>query len=221
MKHTVRAWIHQHDQLFSAGLFLLFYTPTWAPPGRFLRFSLQTKGDKFAADSSTLVSSRLLWELLDFCLFVSRKLLVIWPDRCLQNETKSTTCGCCIIEIFLRFDVKRLKALHRSEVWRWHASRTRSYVTRRGRLWVCFVHSRETSSILHKMGGAMSRKQDFSTIYVKTSLTLWNFKLSQSGFLLKEQFCTIIEHVVHFFHWCFDAWKQPLNPQMKSRLLRG
>lgn len=154
-------------------------------------------------------------------LFVSRKLLVIWPDRCLQNETKSTTCGCCIIEIFLRFDVKRLKALHRSEVWRWHASRTRSYVTRRGRLWVCFVHSRETSSILHKMGGAMSRKQDFSTIYVKTSLTLWNFKLSQSGFLLKEQFCTIIEHVVHFFHWCFDAWKQPLNPQMKSRLLRG
>lgn len=221
MKHTVRAWIHQHDQLFSAGLFLLFYTPTRAPPGRFLSFLVyRPKGINLLQIpplSFLLVSS----ENFLISLFVSRKLLVIWPDRCLQNETKSTTCGCCIIEIFLRFDVKRLKALHRSEVWRWHASRTRSYVTRRGRLWVCFVHSRETSSILHKMGGAMSRKQDFSTIYVKTSLTLWNFKLSQSGFLLKEQFCTIIEHVVHFFHWCFDAWKQPLNPQMKSRLLRG
>lgn len=45
------------------------------------------------------------------------------------------------------------------------------------------LHSHETSSVLHKMGGAMSRQQRlFFNSSCKTSLTTWTFKLSRMVF---------------------------------------
>lgn len=141
---------------------------TWTPPGMFRRFLVnRPKG------MNLLQISGLLF-LVSFCLkrFLQSGLRLhlwtrtIWPDGDLQVQwdrkvhmlhhmTAELTCRrlCVLPAVGFYF-----------LVW-------------------FYLHSLETSSVLHKMGGAMSRQQDFSsTGHIKPAWPCKLFKLSQMVF---------------------------------------